>query len=799
MNIVETLQRYKEVATFLSDDANGAVLDHLIACMEGKQYYLPFIGQFSAGKSKLINRLIGKEVLPTKSVETTAFLTYISYAEEEWASLEYVDGTKESIEISRIKTLDHQHTCNGKPIAALRYAAPIELLKSGLILVDTPGVNTLINEHVKMTEELLQNSQFIVYVTASSLTDSDRRMIQNIGNLGIDMIFARTHVDEMRDSEEDVYSTIKQEQELLQQVIGTTPDYFALCNEQNSPEFDRWVSQYEGFKEYISQCLAAKIEEIYTRSTLGRLGIMKEKFEKALNTKLEFLKKNAEKSEVEIEETIAQLTAQRKSIDTKLNTQANRIKTSNDSTQSLLQSELQVQKNKQIKAFGHEVDGKTADNDLQNSVKRLFERQLPKAVDALNSYAATSIEAWKQSIIATAQGEINEVELSLQALNIDMDTNFDDTSIEALEQQAEANQSDLAEKYYQLKTLNAGSEQELEKYGIEKQEIAQMLQQYEEVIAQGNQEIKAAMDNYVPQYVQKGGAIGNVIKKIGHATDVAMLLIPATGWAKAGALLSKHAMLLSKGGKIAQAGSTVLKGLSEGTKVLATTDSTLDMTKLINYAKGSDSSQQPEQPTVGGQDKKKKGGIFDKLSVSYWLGKVADFVDPTTYVEDEQHKAEYKRLVNNMQAQLDLKVQQKVAMLSRMHRITDAEESKKLEIQQRLEAEETMRRELEQEQIKLELQRKQCICAKIADETKQQFEEKLTDYTQILTNRSKEEMDRITFFVAEGMRSFVNTQIEQVETELNETLNKRRNSTFDSNKEQEVILENITKLTIPNE
>ena len=83
---------------------------------------------------------------------------------------------------------------------------------------------------------------------------------------------------------------------------------------------------------------------------------MKEKFEKALNTKLEFLKKNAEKSEAEIEETIAQLTQQRKSIDTKLKTQADRIKTSNDSTQSLLQSELQVQKNKQIKAFEREVD-----------------------------------------------------------------------------------------------------------------------------------------------------------------------------------------------------------------------------------------------------------------------------------------------------------------------------------------------------------------------------------------------------------------------------------------------------------
>ena len=99
MNIVETLQRYKEVATFLSDDANGAVLDHLIACMEGKQYYLPFIGQFSAGKSKLINRLIGKEVLPTKSVETTAFFNYISYAEEELSSQTKVDVTKKSKQI----------------------------------------------------------------------------------------------------------------------------------------------------------------------------------------------------------------------------------------------------------------------------------------------------------------------------------------------------------------------------------------------------------------------------------------------------------------------------------------------------------------------------------------------------------------------------------------------------------------------------------------------------------------------------------------------------------------------------
>ncbi len=99
MDIVKILKQYKDVAEYLSDNANEVLIENLMNYMEGKLYYLPFIGQFSAGKSKLINRLIGKDVLPTKSVEATAFLTYISYADTESATLEYVDGTQEIIEV----------------------------------------------------------------------------------------------------------------------------------------------------------------------------------------------------------------------------------------------------------------------------------------------------------------------------------------------------------------------------------------------------------------------------------------------------------------------------------------------------------------------------------------------------------------------------------------------------------------------------------------------------------------------------------------------------------------------------
>ena len=793
MNIVEILKKYRDVATFLSDDANRVVLDNLITCMEDKQYYLPFIGQFSAGKSKLINRLIGKEILPTKSVETTAFLTYISYADTESAILEYVDGTKEAIDISKIKELDHQRTCEGKAIAALRYMAPIDLLKSGLIIVDTPGVNTLINEHVKMTEGLLQNSQFIVYVSASSLTDSDKRMIKKIDELGIEMVFVRTHIDEIHESEEDATTTIQTEISTIQSALGKEIVYYTLCNEPKSSEFERWTQQYENFKEYISLCLASSVEQIYTLSTISRLTVLKGKFEKALNSKLAFVKQNSEKSNSEITEMIAELSKQKKSINSKLDVQSDKIKVSTNTISSKLQNELQSLKKKQVSAFNEKVEANQDMDDLLNKAKKLFEKSLPVAVEELNNHASSGVYDWKEGVLADIQKDIQEVNMALQPLHIDFDTDFDESSIMAYEQMFETNQSDIAEKYYQLKTLNEGSDEELSVYGIERQKIEELLQQYDTEIAQGNQKIQEMLDNYVPQHVESGGKLGKILKKFGTIGDIAMLLIPAAGWQKAGTMLAQKAGTLAKSGSmLAKTGSNMLKQLSEGAKAMSKADTVLDMTKLINYAQGGKPIQ--TQPT-----EKKKTGIFDYLSLSYWFEKAGNVLDPVTYVEDDKYKAEYNRAVSQIQAEVNLQVQQKVALLKKMRKLTEEEEIKRLEIEERAKEEKSMQQKLEQEKLRLEQQRKNSIKTKIVEDTQQQFDEKLSDYTKVLIARVKEEIDRVSANITEAMLSFVNTQIEEVEAKLNEILEKRSHTEYDQNKEQGDILNQLTKLEIPNE
>lgn len=793
MNIVEILKKYRDVAAFLSDDANRAVLDNLITCMEGKQYYLPFIGQFSAGKSKLINRLIGKEILPTKSVETTAFLTYISYADTESAILEYVDGTKEAVDISKIKELDHQRTCEGKAIAALRYMAPIDLLKSGLIIVDTPGVNTLINEHVKMTEGLLQNSQFIVYVSASSLTDSDKRMIKKIDELGIEMVFVRTHIDEIHESEEDATTTIQTEISAIQSALGKEIVYYTLCNEPKSSEFERWIQQYENFKEYISLCLASSVEEIYTLSTISRLTVLKGKFEKALNSKLAFVKQNSEKSNSEITEMIAELSKQKKSINSKLDVQSDKIKVSTNTISSKLQNELQSLKKKLVSAFNEKIEANQDTDDLLNKAKKLFEKSLPVAVEELNNYASSGVYDWKEGVLADIQKDIQEVNMALQPLHIDFDTDFDESSIMAYEQMFETNQSDIAEKYYQLKTLNEGSDEELSVYGIERQKIEELLQQYDTEITQGNQKIQEMLDNYVPQHVESGGKLGKMLKKFGTIGDIAMLLIPAAGWQKAGTMLAQKAGTLAKSGSmLAKTGSNVLKQLSEGAKAMSKADTVLDMTKLISYAQGS-------KPIQTQSTEKKKTGIFDYLSLSYWFEKAGNAIDPVTYIEDEKYKAEYNRAVNQIQAEVNLQVQQKVALLKKMRKLTEEEEIKRLEIEERAKEEKSMQHKLEQEKLKLEQQRKNSIKTKIVEDTQQQFDEKLSDYTKVLIARVKEEIDSVSANITEAMLSFVNTQIEEVEAKLKEILGKRSHTEYDQNKEQEDILNQLTKLEIPNE
>ena len=188
-NITEVLENSINIAEKLEDFGVKAVLESFLESTQNNEYYLPIIGQFSAGKSHLINKLLGQVILPVKSIETTAYITYIKYGEN-GAELLFKDGTIEKINLEELVSLDQQESeSRTNSIESIHVSLIHPMLKNGLVLLDTPGVNTLINKHVSLTESVLDQSQYIIYVFGKSVTLEDLKLIERLKNIGIKFLF----------------------------------------------------------------------------------------------------------------------------------------------------------------------------------------------------------------------------------------------------------------------------------------------------------------------------------------------------------------------------------------------------------------------------------------------------------------------------------------------------------------------------------------------------------------------------------------------------------------------------------
>ena len=97
MTVYEKISELIKISEYMNQNEIIETLKNYEYVLEGGRYILSFMGQFSAGKSCLINNLIGRDILPVHITETTALITYIEYSEDECVVLEKTDGTENVI------------------------------------------------------------------------------------------------------------------------------------------------------------------------------------------------------------------------------------------------------------------------------------------------------------------------------------------------------------------------------------------------------------------------------------------------------------------------------------------------------------------------------------------------------------------------------------------------------------------------------------------------------------------------------------------------------------------------------
>jgi len=139
-----------------------------------KRDFIPkiaLIGEFSSGKSSVINAILGQDLLPVNFKPETKYITEIKYSQEEYI---FVNNKKVPLTLKNIKKI-------------ITKDKKIELYVNNdilhkIIFIDTPGTNdsTTLNDDVVF--ELLGNVDLVMFVTNSTqaFTESEKIFLSKI-------------------------------------------------------------------------------------------------------------------------------------------------------------------------------------------------------------------------------------------------------------------------------------------------------------------------------------------------------------------------------------------------------------------------------------------------------------------------------------------------------------------------------------------------------------------------------------------------------------------------------------------
>jgi GTPase SAR1 family protein len=133
------------------------------------RFYLTVVGQFSRGKSTLMNAILGKDYLPSGIVPTTSAITAVSYGSREKVVLRRAGSNLTSeIGIAELADFVTERINQGNPerIEMAEVQVPVEILQRGFFLVDTPGLGSAVRENTATTLNFLPSADAIVFVTS---------------------------------------------------------------------------------------------------------------------------------------------------------------------------------------------------------------------------------------------------------------------------------------------------------------------------------------------------------------------------------------------------------------------------------------------------------------------------------------------------------------------------------------------------------------------------------------------------------------------------------------------------------
>jgi uncharacterized tellurite resistance protein B-like protein/GTPase SAR1 family protein len=160
--------------------------------LQSQRFRLAVVGEFSQGKSTLLNALLGEEIQPVRAIPCSGTVTVLKYGAQKRVICRYKDGREEEIPfdqykikaaISKEAALEHRtEELERFDIDEIIFEHPdLDFCKSGVEILDSPGLN----EHparTAITQKLLQDTDAAIFLTNAMrlLAEKKKELLQDV-------------------------------------------------------------------------------------------------------------------------------------------------------------------------------------------------------------------------------------------------------------------------------------------------------------------------------------------------------------------------------------------------------------------------------------------------------------------------------------------------------------------------------------------------------------------------------------------------------------------------------------------
>jgi tRNA U34 5-carboxymethylaminomethyl modifying GTPase MnmE/TrmE/uncharacterized tellurite resistance protein B-like protein len=165
--------------------------------LQSQRFRVAVVGEFSQGKSTILNALLGEEIQPVRAIPCSGTVTVLRYGEQKRVICCYKDKREEEIPLEQYqeKAAISEEAALGDlteelanseviQISEIIFEHPnLELCQYGVEIVDSPGLNEH-PERTDITKQLLKDTDVVIFVMNASrpVTQGERELLEILKN-----------------------------------------------------------------------------------------------------------------------------------------------------------------------------------------------------------------------------------------------------------------------------------------------------------------------------------------------------------------------------------------------------------------------------------------------------------------------------------------------------------------------------------------------------------------------------------------------------------------------------------------